>query len=88
MAYDDGTVLAVAAPRECWLFTNSPAQHGLVVVIVASDLASVSSGRSRNVIVRGEWLSIVCYLLPRSRPHCPTSCGRVRDIGCGRFVKS
>ena len=68
MAYGGDTVLAAAAPWEWWLFTNSPAQHGLVVVVVASILASVSSGRSHDV--RGEWLSIMGYLLSGLRPHC------------------
>jgi hypothetical protein len=61
----------VAVPREWRLFTNSPIWHGLVVVIVAFILASISSGRSRDVIIRGEWLSIAGCLLSGSQPHCP-----------------
>ena len=52
------------------MFTNSPPHHGLVVVIMDSVLASISSGRSHDVIIREEWLSIAGYLLLGSRPCC------------------
>jgi hypothetical protein len=39
-----GTVPAMLASWEWWLFTNSPAQHGLGVNVVAFVLVSVSSG--------------------------------------------
>jgi hypothetical protein len=51
--YGGGTVPAVAVPWEWWLFTNFPARYGLIVDVVAFVLASVSSGESCDVIVRG-----------------------------------
>ena len=85
MAYGGGTLSAVTASWEWWLFTNFPARYGLVVGVVASVLVSVSLGGSRDVTVQREWLSIVGCLLSWSRPRCPNSPGRVEGIGCGRF---
>jgi hypothetical protein len=51
--YGGGTVPAVAAPWEWWLFTNFPARYGLIVDVVAFVLASVSLGKSHDVIVWG-----------------------------------
>jgi hypothetical protein len=79
--------VAVAVPREWWLFTNSPIWHGLVVVVVAFVLAFISSRRSHDVIVQGEWLSIADCLLSGSQPHLPRPL-RVEGIRCGRFVRS
>jgi len=71
LSYGGGTIPAMAVQWEWWLLTNSPAPCGSLAVIMASVLAFVSSGRSHDVIVRGEWLSIVGCLLPRSRSCCP-----------------
>jgi len=66
-----GTVPAMAAPREWWLFTNSPVRHEFIVGVVVSVLASASPGRSRDVIVRGEWLSHRGLPAPRVRIPLP-----------------
>ena len=71
MAYGGGTVPAVEALWEWWLFTNFIVWHGLVIVVVAFVLASVSSKRNHDVIVQGESLSIMGYLLPCSWPRRP-----------------
>jgi hypothetical protein len=57
VAYDGGIVLAMVGQQEWWLLPNSPARHGLLVVVVASVLAFRSLGRSRDVTIQGEWLS-------------------------------
>jgi hypothetical protein len=44
MEYGGGIVLVMAALWEWWLLTKSLVQHGLVVDVVASVMASVSLG--------------------------------------------
>jgi len=66
-----GTVPAMAAPREWWLFTNSPVRHEFIVGVVVSVLASASPGRSRDVTVWGGQVSLAGLLLPWSWLCCP-----------------
>ena len=67
MAYGVDTIPTMAVPWEWWLFTNSPARHGFIVVrpFLRGEVVMSSYGESGYPIV-GCLLFGVAAPLPRS----------------------